>query len=104
MNDELEWRERRRHRLGADSDLRRALNEWLVAAEMAWASRFGHRYRFSLALEGPDQHLLAGNPVEREPSRIAPLEFRGKPFAARPIPNDLSRGEAFADCVQDERE
>src|ERR1700722_18448392 len=97
MDDELEWRQPRRHRLYPDSVRGRA---WDAACEMARWRLVPRRRRFRLAFERPDQHLLPGNPVEREPSRVAPFQLDRIPLAPRPIPHDLRRGEAFPDRVE----
>ena len=47
------------------------------------------------------QQLLAGDPVEHEPARVAPHQALGNPFAARRVPDDLGRREAFTDRVED---
>src|SRR5258706_10500066 len=101
MNHELEWSQRRRHRLNPDSGLRPAWDKCFVSPEMARAGRRTLRHRSAFAVERPHQYLLSGNPVECEPARIAPLKFGRKPLAARPVPHDLSRREAFPDRVQD---
>ncbi len=45
--------------------------------------------------------MVAADPVESEPSGVAPDEARGHPFAARSIPDDFGGGEALAEGVED---
>src|SRR5208282_1020417 len=88
VSNELEWRQRLAARLDSD----RASGGSLLLADLE--RRFE---RFSFRSERPHQQLLAGNPIEPEPSRVSPLERRRIPLFPLRIPDDLGGGNALAE-------
>jgi hypothetical protein len=119
VHDELERRERRRQRLDSDTRIalgpagpsrapvmRRARSRRIPTRRIrrrfpGGARRDVGRRERPLVAQRAYQQFLARDPVEQEPARVAPYQPFGDPFAARHIPDDLGRGEAFADRVED---
>src|SRR5581483_4244893 len=98
MDDELERSERCGQRLMADWRL--ALRVPSRAAEVGGCAR-ARRQALPLLAQRAHQQLLARDPVEHEPARVAPDQPAREPFAPGGVPDDLAGGEALAKRVED---